>query len=617
MTVEHGTELFGTTYPRGDTIFRQGDPGETMYIIQSGAVEVSQHQHGTDHVIAILEKGDFFGEMALLQDDVRSATIRAIRPTRLIALTKDLLVDRLKRDPDVSLHLLRKLIERIQRAHRRFGQELRDNDAFRNAVVSHTDDLLSNRDPSGPAECVDALPDVTRFMQRLLGSRSGEKLDRHRRQAAPGEVIFREGDAGDAMYLVVSGSVGVITGDDSSARLVDTIGAGDFFGEMALITASPRSATVRALEAAELIAVDKRQFLGSLQSEPELAIAIIKTLILRFTYLERIIARPDCIQVQRRAPWMPVVKPPDRITLSIVTLSTCAGCSAVLLDNSWLSELLSVASINYCQMLMDEEVLGDSDVILVDGLVRLREDENRLQEARRKCRHLLAWGSCAAFAGIPALANRFEVEAVIEESFGATNDAFSYYFSGASGIDRAHTYQRRGIALQRRAFALDSFVKVDYYLPGCPPPPAVLLNVLHELTHRPTSKTPPIVCSRCGREPLKGQAETAAVSNGMQASRYCFNSLGRLCLGFMTRGGCDPVCPRWGAPCWGCRGPSNKTVNAIQAGATMEDIAAEGLSRRCREPSVRPREVIKQTKLEGHFMFTVGSDDVDKLTRVR
>jgi F420-non-reducing hydrogenase small subunit len=366
-----------------------------------------------------------------------------------------------------------------------------------------------------------------------------------------------------------------------------------------------------------LIAVDKRQFLGSLQSEPELAIAIIKTLILRFTYLEKIVASPGCIQVQRRASWMPVVKQPDRITLSIVTLSTCAGCSAVLLDNTWLSEILAMADIDYCQMLMDEEVLGDSDVILVDGLVRLQDDEKRLQEARRKCRHLVAWGSCAAFAGIPALANRFEVEAVIEESFGATDDAFSYYFSGASGIDRSRTYQRSGIALQRRAFALDSFVKVDYYLPGCPPPPMTLLNLLRELTNRATLKIPPIVCSRCGRKRLKNDEEMAAASNRMDAGPYCFNSLGRLCLGFMTRGGCDPACPRRGAPCWGCRGPSNKTVKALQAGDTMEEIAAAGLRQRCPDKSVRPREAIQQVKLDGHFMFNVHSGDADKLTRVK
>ena len=83
-----------------------------MYIIQTGAVEFSQQENGKETVIAILEKGDFFEEMALLQNEFRSATIAALCRTRLIPLTKEILIDRLKRDPDVSLNLLGRLNQR-------------------------------------------------------------------------------------------------------------------------------------------------------------------------------------------------------------------------------------------------------------------------------------------------------------------------------------------------------------------------------------------------------------------------------------------------------------------------------------------------------------------------
>ena len=49
----------------------------------------------------------------------------------------------------------------------------------------------------------------------------------------------------------------------------------------------------------------------------------------------------------------------------------------------------------------------------------------------------------------------------------------------------------------------------------------------------------------------------------------------------------------------------------------MQDIAAEGLARRCRDKSIRPRQAVKQVKLEGHFMFAVDGDDADKLTRLK
>jgi CRP-like cAMP-binding protein len=63
--VSHEEGVFGTVYEPGDTIFQQGEPGDTLYLIQSGAVEYSYRRGDTETVLTILEKGDFFGEMAL------------------------------------------------------------------------------------------------------------------------------------------------------------------------------------------------------------------------------------------------------------------------------------------------------------------------------------------------------------------------------------------------------------------------------------------------------------------------------------------------------------------------------------------------------------------------
>ena len=86
--MESGPELFGKIYKKGEPIFHQDEPGDEMYIIQSGAVEVSVFQDNRKVVLTLLGKGDFFGEMALLDSKPRSATVTAITRTRLLTLSR-------------------------------------------------------------------------------------------------------------------------------------------------------------------------------------------------------------------------------------------------------------------------------------------------------------------------------------------------------------------------------------------------------------------------------------------------------------------------------------------------------------------------------------------------
>jgi CRP/FNR family cyclic AMP-dependent transcriptional regulator len=91
---------------------------------------------------------------------------------------------------------------------------------------------------------------------------------------APGDVVFREGDPGDRMFAVVSGEVEIQIGD----RIVDTAGAGDILGEMAVIDAGPRSATAVARTEARLVPVDQRRFLFLVQQTPFFAIQVMQVL---------------------------------------------------------------------------------------------------------------------------------------------------------------------------------------------------------------------------------------------------------------------------------------------------------------------------------------------------
>ena len=92
----------------GETIFHEGDSGDSMYFIREGAVEVVRG----DSVIATLGKGDYFGEMALLSSEKRNATIRATKPTQLAALGKGNFLDMIDVLPSTEQDILATIQQR-------------------------------------------------------------------------------------------------------------------------------------------------------------------------------------------------------------------------------------------------------------------------------------------------------------------------------------------------------------------------------------------------------------------------------------------------------------------------------------------------------------------------
>ena len=96
-------------------------------------------------------------------------------------------------------------------------------------------------------------------------------------------VVFREGDQGDAMYLIVSGDVKIHSGDQIFAEL----GSKQCFGEMAILDAEPRSATVTALEDLTLLKIRREDFSEILAEKPEISMGIIKVLTRRLREANR------------------------------------------------------------------------------------------------------------------------------------------------------------------------------------------------------------------------------------------------------------------------------------------------------------------------------------------
>jgi CRP/FNR family cyclic AMP-dependent transcriptional regulator len=101
-------------YQKGDIIIREGDIGREMFIIKSGAVEVMKRNEDRPILLATLERGDFFGEMALLENAFRTATVIARETTSLIVLNVGSFLIKIKRDPSFAFNMMQKMSKRIR-----------------------------------------------------------------------------------------------------------------------------------------------------------------------------------------------------------------------------------------------------------------------------------------------------------------------------------------------------------------------------------------------------------------------------------------------------------------------------------------------------------------------
>lgn len=106
-----------------------------------------------------------------------------------------------------------------------------------------------------------------------------------------GEVVVRQGDMGDCMFVVQEGAVDVTVDRDGHEVFLRTLGKGEFIGEMAIFERVPRSATVRAKGQARLLSIDRKAFLRRVHEDPSLAFRIVETLSRRVRDLSAEVAR--------------------------------------------------------------------------------------------------------------------------------------------------------------------------------------------------------------------------------------------------------------------------------------------------------------------------------------
>ena len=256
----------------------------------------------------------------------------------------------------------------------------------------------------------------------------------------------------------------------------------------------------------------------------------------------------------------------------------CGGCDVtILVIGEPLLEVLKKIQIVHMPVLMDHKLFGqtgegkemeipEAEVGLIAGGIRTEEHKKLAQEMRKKCKTLIALGSCACFGGIPALANQYITQEMLQKV---------YRESVSTETDGMPNEQIP--ALTDRVYALHEIVPVDMALPGCPTTPETVAGALLALLEgKPFTLSGKSVCDECPtrREKkavstLKRRLEAPEFTPGKPLNEMrCLMEQGFLCLGPATRGGCGgsdgvPRCIRAYMPCEGCFGPLSEKANPM------------------------------------------------------
>jgi CRP-like cAMP-binding protein len=242
-----GERLLLRHVPAGGLVFAEGTPGDALYIIDSGQVEIVSDSRPGSFVFARLGPDEFFGEMALLSGRPRSSAARTAGHTNLWVLYRSDFDDLVNRYPTISLAMGKVLSQRLADMDRRFSENhLRGLKLLSGLSSSQLEDVGSRLKP-------------TRFEQD--------------------ETVIKQGEPGDEMYFIESGRARVVREMSPTRALVlAELEAGDLFGEMSLLTGAPRSATVTALSELNLWILGQADFDDLVTAYPNLALAVSRLL---------------------------------------------------------------------------------------------------------------------------------------------------------------------------------------------------------------------------------------------------------------------------------------------------------------------------------------------------
>jgi NAD-reducing hydrogenase small subunit len=159
-----------------------------------------------------------------------------------------------------------------------------------------------------------------------------------------------------------------------------------------------------------------------------------------------------------------------KVKVATVWLDGCSGCHMSLLDmDAAIISLGRKMDMVYGPLVDAQEFPEDVDVTLIEGAVSSQDDLNKLRKIRQRTQVLVSLGDCAVTGNVPAMRNNIPVNKLLQR----------VYIDGADECKLVPSDRVPGLLKQARP--LREFVKVDHYLPGCPPPAKMILALITNL----------------------------------------------------------------------------------------------------------------------------------------
>jgi len=261
--------------------------------------------------------------------------------------------------------------------------------------------------------------------------------------------------------------------------------------------------------------------------------------------------------------------------------AACGGCDVAVLDvHEKILDIAEAAELVFWPIALDFKIKdveamedGSIDVCLYNGAVRNSEQKHIAELLRKKSKVMIAFGACACYGGIPGLANfsnRNEVFNTVYKETLSTVNPDSTFPKPTSNVPEGELTIPEFFNTVK---TLDQVVKVEYYIPGCPPTPKTIMTAIEAIIN---NELPPVGSTLAGKKTLCD--ECPRVKEERKVKKFyrpheivpepelCLLEQGIICYGPATRSGCESRCINVNMPCRGCYGPAE---GVIDMGAKM------------------------------------------------